>query len=217
MAVVMLDRGVEPVFAVLADRLRRPGVLLCPFEIGDLHDRVVGGPMPHVLRRIDQPFAHVEHLVAPRLIMPDIEIQRVADDERGGIGGELVADDRVRTRRRGIARPAGGRAREHHGKAEEGRQPTSDIEHCTALPAQENTGPLHAGWIASRSIARARPASSFQGNARPLGSPSRPARRHRASFKVQGSSAQWRSQRHTLPREPVRGGKRYASNDGESG
>ncbi len=45
MAVVMLDGGVEPVFAVLVDRLAGPGVLLGPFEITHVHDWPVRGPV----------------------------------------------------------------------------------------------------------------------------------------------------------------------------
>jgi hypothetical protein len=60
------------------------------------------GPCLHVPGRIDQPLAHVEHFVALRLVVADIQIQRIADDQRSGIGCEFIADDRVRAG--GIAR-----------------------------------------------------------------------------------------------------------------
>src|SRR3954453_12503781 len=104
----MLDGGVEPELAVLLMDLARPGILLRPGEIGRLHDRPVSRPMLHVLGREGEPFGDVEQLVPARLVMADIEVERVADHERGRIGGverteqrvAVVDDDRRSTRGR---------------------------------------------------------------------------------------------------------------------
>ena len=119
MGVIVFDRRVEPVAAVLADRLGCPGVLFRPLEIGDVHDRPVVGPMLHVLRGIDEPFAHIEHFVPLRFVMPDVEIERVAYYEWRRIRRELVPHDRVGPRPR-IFR--GEAARQSHGKQSHGHE-----------------------------------------------------------------------------------------------
>ena len=136
MAGIVLDRGVEPEPSVLLDGLRCPGVRLRPLEGGHLHDRAMVGPGFHVGGGIDEPLAHVEHLVALRLVMPRVEIQPVAHDQRGRVGGELVADDGIRA---GRSRLSEGRMRPEHPCGQEHRhqwrRAPGRVLHCVA-PSQ---------------------------------------------------------------------------------
>ena len=102
--VVVLHGGVEVEAAVALHHLRGPGVAHGPLEVGGLHDGAVGGPVAQVLGRIAQPLLHEEEVVALGLVMAHVEVDRVAHDQRRGVGGEAVAQHRI-----GAGRRFGGR------------------------------------------------------------------------------------------------------------
>ena len=142
---IVLDRGVEPELAVLLVHLAGPGVLLDPRKVGRLHDRAVERPRLHVLGRIGEPFGDVEHLLAARLVVPDVEVERVADDQRGGIGRVAVADERVAAVDEGLAHGGGrrslrcgrgGGARSQHQCA--GQQRERKAQFHTSLPKSDS-------------------------------------------------------------------------------
>ena len=70
--------------------------------------------MAQVLGRIAQPLLHEEEVVALGFVMPHVEIDRVAHDQRRGVGGEYIAQQRVAARLRLGSQQAG-----RHGDAQQ--------------------------------------------------------------------------------------------------
>ena len=95
------ERDVEPVFAVLPDRLGGPGVVGAPFERVLAGDGAVCLPVHHVLRGVAEPVVHDEPLARRSLVVRGVEVDGVAVHERGGVCGEDVGEERIPGEERG--------------------------------------------------------------------------------------------------------------------
>jgi hypothetical protein len=102
-------RGIEVELAAAFDRLGGPGVIVLvrPWKDRQAERRAVVGPVHHILRGIQAPIAHDEALRVV-LVVAGVQVHRVANNQRRGIGREAGLDDGIVRQRGQTGAMAGG-------------------------------------------------------------------------------------------------------------